>query len=112
MIEQKTLGLNSISLNGKDYVLKYDWRALGKLKSKFSDKNLESILSGREIDLLADVIAIGLERHHPEVTPDFVMDASPALVDALKSINDAITYAYFAGNQSTAGEKPEKKTKK
>lgn len=79
-----------LHLGGSVYTLCYDWNALAVIAHKVGqDVNLF------DPETLAVVLSLGLSKHHPGVTPDVILDASPPLGAAVQDYNLAMRYCYF-----------------
>ena len=74
------LGEVTLIMGGKSYILVYNWRALGKLKTSYTDSDLDDITSGRNVGVIANVLSIGLEKYHPDMTSDKIMELSPPFI--------------------------------
>ena len=104
-------------INGTAYTLMFDWAALSKLKNAFNDEQIDAVINGRDVVLLAEMIAIGLQRHHEGITADEVVTLSPPLVPTVEALDKALTYAYFgpdnpAPKSDVAPSKEKKRRKK
>lgn len=114
-MENPISGIIPLPLNGTEYRLQFTWNAVAQISRKFgTNTNLF------DPDILAQVVAIGLQKHHPEqANAEFVMEASPPLIDVINIVTKGLQYAYFgekgapanAGNPLMAGgRKPTEKT--
>lgn len=94
-------------LNGRPLTICYDWAALAAL-SEFPESVKEIAKPINEVnpERVAEVMACGLMRHHPEMTKDVLLEMSPPLYRCIRVIDTALTYAYFG-----ADEKPDDKKK-
>lgn len=98
-----------LSLGGKDCTIVYDWRALSVLSKEVGMDGLD--LVGRDAETLAKVLAIGLRRHHPDITADAIADMSPPYMPVLTAVMRALAYAMHGpevaeGNARAAVESP------
>ena len=88
----------TLKIAGKRNVLRYDWEAIGKLKSELgSEFDREIARAAMEIDLpvIAKALAIGLERHHSgELTEKKIVKISPAVSPTTEAVNRAISFAF------------------
>lgn len=96
-MENAISGVIPISLGGKEYRLQYTWNAITAISRKFGD---ETNLFDPET--LSEVIAIGLHKHHPDMTAVDVADASPPIIEAITVVNQALQYAYFGDKEPPA----------
>ena len=102
----KYVGEVSLDIAGKKYILRYDWNAIGKLKTKFGpdfDQKISRASIESDMVIMAVVLAIGLERHHPGKLPvEKIIDLSPPVVPVVDAINKAIVYAYHGTTEVSA----------
>jgi len=104
----------SITMGDKEHTIVFDWAALSTLKSAFTDKQLDGVISGQDIEIMGEVMAIGLQRHHKGITAQEVVDLSPPLVIAVEALDKALTFAYYGkdGAPVENGARAQKKTRK
>lgn len=111
----------SIDMGGETYTIVYDWNALAKLKTTFTEADLQAVVNGQNLEVMADVLAIGLQKHHEGITAEEVAKLSPPLVKTVEAIDNALTFAYFGPqgapqdlikNAAAAQKKTRKKKKK
>lgn len=98
----------SLKVNGKDCVLVYDWKAIARAQNELGASVLVKVgkVGALSTDELAQLLAIGFERKHPELDEDAIMEASPIVLDALMAIDQALNYAYFGpGGKDAVKEK-------
>ncbi len=100
-----------LQIGGKPHIIRFDWTALSTLKSKFTEADLDQIISGADLTSLADLLIIGLTRHHPNMTVQQLTDNPPALMPAIEAVEKALTFAYFGADgppseATPADEKP------
>jgi hypothetical protein len=89
-----------VTLGERQFTLVYDWRAFSMLgKAGFTGMDN---LTPYEPERLAEILAIGLARHHPEMTTERILDLSPPFIPAINAIMRAIAYA-LTGSE---GEQP------
>lgn len=94
MAKNKYTGEQPIKIGTKQCTLVYDWRAVAALKSKFKKEQFEALLDQNPADL-AEILQIGLQKHHSDITVDAIMDSSPVVADVAKAIDTALLYAYY-----------------
>lgn len=87
-------GETPVEIGGKTYSLIYDWRALAKLRSNYTKEQLQA-LPDQSPEALADMLVIGLERKHPNVTPDMILDLSPPVHAVAEAIDQAVLISYY-----------------
>lgn len=95
----------TLKMGGRKYLLRYDWEAIGKLKTELGS-NFDEIIAAAsmEMDLpvIAKALAIGLERHHQgEVTAEKIISMSPPVVKVTDVLNGAITKAFYGDKLPT-----------
>lgn len=103
MADNPITGETTVTLGEKDYRLQYTWNALAQISKKYGeDANLF------DPTILADVVAIGLHKHHPEVSAQQVTDFSAPIVDVIAAVHAALNFAYFGekGSPVAGGENP------
>lgn len=101
----------SLNIHGTEYTLVYDWAALSVLKSKYTDSDLSDVATGQNLDIIADVIAIGLQKHHKGITAKDIMDLSPPLISTITTLGTALNISYYGAPEAPQEDKAEKKTK-
>lgn len=99
----KYTGEVEVKIGNKLCKLVFDWRCLAEIQTKYGVDILKELSHGISFDIVADVLAIGLKKHNPEMTKDAILDESPAFVSMVKAIDKALAFAYFG-----ADELPEK----
>lgn len=104
----KYLGENTVKIGGKNLKLCFDWAAIGALRSKF-DEDVLSKIHQSDPQTLAEILAIGLKKHHPKVTPAEIIEASPPFVLTVEALQSAIMYGYFGNDDPLDEAKIEKK---
>lgn len=88
----------SIEISGKKHTIVYDWDALATLRSEYKPDIVHDLFKYQKPDLLAEILAIGLKRHHPQMTAKKIKDASPPFIATVDAIDRALTYAYFGAD--------------
>lgn len=79
-----------IEIDGQSYKADFSWPAFAEARSKY----------GEDPDLmnpavLSEFVALALKRHHPMVTADQIMTASPPMVPVAKAIRAAINRLFW-----------------
>ena len=83
-------GEKRIAIAGKDYLLRYTWRAIAEVESKFgANPNLF------DPETLAAVAEAGLRTNHPEMTAEKIMDLSPPIAPFAIAVQEAFKWACF-----------------
>lgn len=83
-----------VVIDGKNFKLKIDYTALSALEEFCTRKDLES-LGDLPIVKIAKILTIALARHHPEITEEFIMAASPPLAEMARAIDHALLYSRY-----------------
>jgi len=86
-------GEREVQLDGKTYVIVFDWNALAMLSDEFGLNNMNL----RDTRSLAKALAVGLLKHHKDegLTPERIQDLSPPLVPTIAAVTEAYEFAYF-----------------
>ena len=79
-----------VEIGGQTYTLRFDHAALDELQENVGDN--PNLFDSKTVGLAT---AIGLKRHHPEMTTEKIREISPPLVPLAKAVQSAIQYAYF-----------------
>jgi len=91
-----------IEIAGNPYTMRFDWQALSEVETAHGDTpNLFNS------EVVASVASFGLIRNHPELTKGRIIELSPPLVPFIKSVQQALNWAYFG--KDTIPEDVEKK---
>lgn len=83
-------GERIIEINGERHVMRFDWRALSEIESKYGDN--PNLFNPQTV---AEVAAAGLRNRHPAMTADRIMELSPPLIPFAQAVQQAIQWAYF-----------------
>jgi hypothetical protein len=84
-----------VAIEGKELILRFDWRALGAVKTEFGTAALGDLIRGDDPHALAKMLAIGLAKRHPEWTVERILDASPPVMPTVDALTAALNAAYF-----------------
>lgn len=95
MTDSNHTGETTVAIGGRDLVMVFDWRALSAVGTLLKGQDVFAALAGQDPDLLASIVAIGLRRHHPDMTADAVRDASPPLLPTIGATVKALNRAYW-----------------
>jgi hypothetical protein len=89
----KITGEKIITINGQDYVLRFTWKALAEVGTKYGDTpNLFNA------EIVANVAAAGLRERHQEMTAEKIMELSPPLVPFARDVQMALQWGYFGAD--------------
>lgn len=83
-----------VDIAGERLTLAYDWKALARIRAELGAEGQTEALSGNP-EKLGLLVSIGLERHHPEWTPDKVLKASPFVIPMVKAVEQALVVSFF-----------------
>ena len=83
-----------VDIGDKQMTLVYDWRALAEIKERLGTDGQVNAMNG-DINALADLAAIGLMRHHKDVSASDIIDASPPVMPLVAIIDKALSASYF-----------------
>jgi len=84
----------AIRIGGHDLTLAYDWLAISAIRSGLGTEGQAAALAG-DLGKLAELVAIGLRRHHSDWNADCVTAASPPIKPTIAAIETALTAAWF-----------------
>ncbi len=93
----------TIQIAGEARTVTFDWEALGRLRAEVGPGFDEKIAkAGYEFNtgVLAVALAIGLKRDWPEVTPEIVKAASPAILEVIEALERALHPAFYGGKDA------------
>lgn len=111
MTANKYKGEEKLKIGGVGATIVFDWNALGKLQTELSGTEIDAVVNGRDLGKIALVLSIGLEKHNPEFTVDKIVEASPPFALTVEALKNAITYAYFGGEDPADSAKAAPKKK-
>lgn len=87
-----------IDMAGGKYTLSFDWAARAAFKSLYADDEAISKALSKgadEPELLSNLVAVCLKKHHPEITAEFVMQNSPPIVPLSSALQSVILYSLW-----------------
>ncbi|SRR5581483_6793029 len=87
-------GEKKIEIGGKKVTLVYDWKAISRAQAAHGSEVFNLLLSSGP-EVVADVLAIGLEKSNPEMTAEAILELSPPLIPAINAIHAALSVAYW-----------------
>lgn len=104
----KYMGEAPLVLDGKTHSVVFDYAAIAEAQEKLGTEALVKIgvLGSLAVREMCELAAIGLKKHHPNVTADDLMRLSPPIAHMRKACDDALTYAFF-GAEALRPEKKE-----
>jgi len=91
MHDNKLLGLVRFKIGQSVYTLQYTWEELAELESVYGAAGPQL----GDMDILADVAAVGLRRRHPELDKAAIKKLSPPVFVLHGAVNKALRYAYY-----------------
>lgn len=91
--EDVKTGIPEIEIDGQKYKVEFNWPSFAEARSKL----------GEDPDMmnpaiLSEYAAIALKRHHPMVTADQLMTASPPMIPVAQAIRTAVTRLFWGDN--------------
>ena len=92
-----------LEIDGQNRPLVFDWDALARLETELgSDFDVKIAQAGYDLDLgiLASVLAVGLQREWPEVTPEIIKQAGPPLVRVIEALGQALNLAFYGSTEA------------
>jgi hypothetical protein len=103
-------GEQALLLSGRQLTLVYDWRALSALQKLLGATDvfsaLDAALAGRDPLLLAEIVAVGLARHHPDVTPEAVLDAALPFLPTQRAVTQGIEWCLWGPDGAPKADPP------
>jgi hypothetical protein len=104
----KYAGETPILLGDAEYKLVYDWKALAEIHSLHG---ADAFKKNLDPNVLVDIVVCGLKKNHPQITRDFVLNASPPLLPTINTVAAAVNLAYYGvdGEQDTGVEEQTEK---
>ena len=101
-------GEYGIQIADQQYTVRFDWDALAEVTEKHGDN--PNVFNP---EVVASVASIGMQKRHPEMTPQRIKELSPPLVPFAKCVQAALKYAYFGADElpvETVDDDSKKKT--
>jgi len=75
--------------------IRFDWDAIAKAFALYGDMAISDLFNGFKPDELAGLLAIVVEKNHPELTAEKIKEISPPYIPCVKALDKAMAYAYF-----------------
>ena len=101
----------ALVMGGESYILHYDWAAVGRLRAllgiKDFDKKLRALGDGTKPKDMAEVVAIGLARNHPDITAEQILEIAPPLVPTVEAFNEALMLAFYGAAGAPEDDSPD-----
>lgn len=98
-----------VNIGGKAYTLVYDWNAVALIQSEYGKEAITAMLAQVQPDKMAKILLAGLNRHHPDITAEDIIKASPPILPTVEAIDTALQYAYFGPDDNKEAEGQKKK---
>lgn len=98
-----------LHLGGAACRLLYDYAAIERLQQEVGapiEDVVVAAFTGTDLRKIAAIVAIGLERDHPEMTAERVFALSPALLPAQGAVTSALNQAFAGPWEGPADESP------
>lgn len=105
----------SLWIGDELYVMRYSWAALAELKSAFGDEYEQRIIRAgieRDVEVLAEAMAIAMREYNPDITKADVMEMSPPFAKSFDSIMQCLTMAYHGVKELPEEPEPRPKNRK
>ena len=96
-----------IKMGGEDFILRFDWNALARLREKYGQKYEEKVNQAFHVLAVADlaeIAAIGLAGHHEGITPDKVMELSPPVLPFYRALQEAFLLSLLGPEDDGAAD--------
>ena len=96
-----------LEIGGKRRPLVFDWEALARLRAQLGPDfaaSLTQYFYDLDVEGIASVLAVGLKRGWPEVTPELVIQAGPPLVTTVKALGQALNLALYGSTEAPAAD--------
>lgn len=99
MAENKYTGETSITIGDKELTMVFDFRALARIHTTHGADSIKKFFDRNDVwqqspAIIADYVHIGLQRKHPDISLDEVLDGLPPYVDTIARLSKALVYAY------------------
>ncbi len=83
-------GEAEVAIGDVKYTIRFDWGCLAEIEAVHGDSpNMFNP------DIVASVAAIGMKKHHPEMTVEKILELSPPLIPFATAVQVAMQFAYF-----------------
>lgn len=97
-----------VELDGKPYVLRYDWEGMALLREQLGESfeiETAQALAKFDLEFVAKVLVVGLRESYPGVTAEDIKRMAPPI----GPVSEAISLAFRRAWWGPAGKPPEQK---
>jgi len=94
-------GIPEIEIDGQIYKVEFNWPSFAEAR-----KTLGEDPDMMNPESLSQYVAFALKRHHPMVTADQIMTASPPMIPVAKAVRAAVTRLFWGDNPPAATNTP------
>ena len=91
--EETKPGIPEIEIDGHSYKVEFNWPSFSEAR-----KALGEDPDMMNPEALSQYVAFALKRHHPMVTADQIMTASPPMIPVAKAVRAAVTRLFWGDN--------------
>ena len=88
--EDAKTGIPEIEIDGQTYKVEFNWPSFAEAR-----KTLGEDPDMMNPEALSQYVAFALKRHHPMVTADQIMTASPPMIPVAKAVRAAVTRLFW-----------------
>jgi hypothetical protein len=96
------MGMNILKINGREYVLKYNFRALSEMQERGISFTDEQEFKLKDIVM---ILHIGMKKFHKEITFDDVFDLMDEILEEM-SLEDVMNLISKAMENALGKQKP------
>lgn len=90
---EKKSGIPEIMIDGIAYKVEFSWPTFAEVRKTYgADPDM------MDPEVLSGVVALALKRHHPMVTAEQLMTASPPMVPVAQAYRAAVTRLFWGDN--------------
>jgi len=83
-------------------IIQLDWAALARLRDAGVDNlfvELDRVLVEMDVERLAVLLSIALQKHWPDVSAEAILDASPPFHPIYEALSKAVNLAFFGTDE-------------
>lgn len=88
--EEAKTGIPEIQIDGQTYKVEFNWPSFAEAR-----KTLGEDPDMMNPEVLSQYLALALKRHHPMITSDQIMTASPPMIPIAKAVRTAVTRLFW-----------------
>lgn len=99
--EDAKTGIPEIEIDGQTYKVEFNWPSFAEAR-----KTLGEDPDMMNPEALSQYVAFALKRHHPMVTADQIMTASPPMIPVAKAVRAAVTRLFWGDAPPSATNTP------